>query len=289
MEHTSRIQEIKNLLAQSGLSQAELARSIGSSPAVISQILKGDYKGDSEKIKVKALNFLKGYEESDKKEVWVETAHTKAARFVITKAIKNRRIGLIYGDSGVGKTQICKRLYGETGNGIFIEADAAITGRSLLFKLTTSLRVQGRRSLSDTLEVICQALKSSSRVIFIDEAEYLDAKTLELVRRVNDWTETPVILSGTHDLMRVLRKHRQLASRIRWAWEMKPLGKKDVFNYLNSCGTADEKCAELVHARTRGNFRDVESIASDACELCEGGKFSMEVINAALEVAFIFN
>ena len=280
-------EQVEVFLGESEMSQAGLARSIGVSPTALSQVLNGVYKGDAPKIETKVETFVTNYDRTEDASVWTETQSTKIGRFVIEKAVSHRKMALIYGHSGYGKTELCRRACARLGNGVFIEADAAIMPMGLLRRICGHLRAQPKRSLSDTLTVICDALKMRNAVLFLDEAEYLNAKALELMRRINDFTGTPIILSGTHDLIRCLRKHKQLSSRIRWAWEMKRLTAAETRQYLAEFGVTDEGVTRLIHSRSRGSFRDAESLVMDGLELCGDGPLNVKAVQAALEVAFI--
>ncbi len=278
---------VEIFLAENEMSQAGFARSIGVSPTAFSQVLSGDYNGHSKKIEDKAENFLSTHSKQADAKVWIETQNAQIGRFIIEKAISHRKMALIYGTSGYGKTELCRRVCNSLGNGIFIEADAALAPMGLLRKVCGMMRLQPKRSLSDTLTVICEALETRSKVIFLDEAEYLNAKALELMRRINDFTDTPIILSGTHNLIRCLRKHKQLASRIRWAWEMKKMTAQDTRGYMEALQITDADAVQMIATRSRGNFRDTESLAWDSLELAKNGDVNLRVVKAALEVAFI--
>jgi len=281
--------EVQGFLGVTGMSQAELARSVGTSPATLSQIMKGNYLGDSERILDRIGKYIENYKrrEEGSAGVWLETANTRLAGFIVEKTASHRKMALVYGMAGTGKTETCRRLCENFGNGVFIETDAAITPRSFLYRITSVLKIQGKRALSDTLDIIGQALRLRDIVLFIDEAEYLDYRSLELARRINDFTGTPIVLSGTFDLLRKLKKHRQLASRIRWSVEMKPLTKAENDQYCLECG-CDKEAAKIVFNRARGNFRDIENLVADAGEISGNRGVSAGDVTAALETAFIF-
>ncbi|WP_163565389.1 hypothetical protein [Helicobacter suis] len=40
----------------------------------------------------------------------------------------------------------------------------------------------------------------------IDEAEHLPVSSLKVLCRLHDFTETPVILGGTHELLKILKR-----------------------------------------------------------------------------------
>lgn len=281
-------EQVDDFITGNGMSQAELARSIGVSPSALSQILKGTYKGDSRRIENLVESFLTNFDTAAHEvKIWIETENTKIGRFVIEKAVSHRKMALIYGYSGYGKTEMCRRICQRMGNGVFIEADAAIMPMALLRRICGHLKLQAKRSMSDTLTVICDALQMRNKVLFLDEAEYCNAKALELMRRINDFTGTPIIFSGTHDLIRRLRKHKQLQSRIRWAWEMKRLTTDEERRYLAEFCSCEDAAIRLIRNHGRGCFRDTEALAMDSLEFSDDGTINADAVRAALEVAFI--
>ena len=290
MELSSFVKVVEEFVAKKGISKATLARSVGVSPATLTQVLKGTYGGNWDNVATKVLNYIKNYSEEQEKgkSVWVETKNTKFVRFIVNKTVKSGKIAIVWGEAGSGKTETLKRIASELGNALFIEIDAATTTRSLFYKITTALKVQGKRSLSDTLDVIVKALENRDVVLFFDECEYLNHKSIELLRRINDFTNTPIILSGTYDFMEKLKAHRQLASRIRFGWEMRKPTKEEIALYCAGFGIRSERVANLIYEKARANFRDIEAIVADSLEIDTDGVVDVSDVKSALEIAFIY-
>jgi transcriptional regulator with XRE-family HTH domain len=61
------IKNTKEFLEKNGLTQAQVARSIGMSSGAISQYLKGEYKGNIENLEKKLSDFIKNYNFKDEK------------------------------------------------------------------------------------------------------------------------------------------------------------------------------------------------------------------------------
>jgi DNA transposition AAA+ family ATPase len=280
-----RLSEFKR---KTGLNDSEIAKSIGYSPAVLSSLKAGTYAGDSKMVLEKLDKFISNYTSRDQKSrEFIVTENVQMVNFVIRKAIKNRSIAVIYGDAGSGKSETCKRLARGIGNGIYIECDAYLTTRGLFKRVTTALKIAGARSLSETLELIVAELKNRDAVLFIDEAEYLQHKTLEMIRRVWDFSETPIIFIGIHKIVDNLRSHRQLFSRIQYKWEIgkiTPADVQEIFSYYG-LKRVDEKILKHIIRLTRGNFRSISFLIDNATEL--SGDITIELIDSAKEMLLL--
>ena len=95
------IKNTKEFLEKNGLTQAQVARSIGMSSGAISQYLKGEYKGNIENLEKKLSDFIKNYnfkdEKSSKGVEIVETKDLAVAKFIIDEAVIGNELAVIYG------------------------------------------------------------------------------------------------------------------------------------------------------------------------------------------------
>ncbi len=67
------------------------------------------------------------------------------------------------------------------------------------------------KSIAQTTANIIEKLEQRETILMIDEAEHLPVSSLKVLRRLHDFTETPVILGSTHELLKNLKgcKHCQ--------------------------------------------------------------------------------
>ncbi|MDR1451354.1 MAG: AAA family ATPase [Helicobacteraceae bacterium] len=236
-----RLREFTN---ESGASISALARSIGyASGSIISQWLAEreakPFKGDRARLESAISKYLDNYdrkysEKSADSVRYIETKDGALAKYVIDQAIKHRRMALIYGAPGAGKTTAVKKIMEDLPTAILIEADVSMTARSLFGELCRRLHIENPpRSLYEMEKAVCDALKKADRVIIIDEGEHLPHRALEMVRRVWDWTGTPIIYVGTQILMDNITGnarnavYAQLKRRIRGKWEFRGLVREE--------------------------------------------------------------
>ena len=98
-------------------------------------------------------------------------------------------------------------------------------------------------------------------MLLIDEAEHLPLRALEDLRRIYDFSSTPLILAGTEILLKNLvgrnKELRQLYSRICGKWAMQGLSKEE----------SDAFYGTGIFAHAKGNFRASEKLHKKSVRL----------------------
>ncbi|PPB58455.1 AAA family ATPase [Campylobacter hyointestinalis] len=296
--------ELNSYLATEEISASALARSIGVSAGAISSFKKGDYKGDNEGLAKKIKAYLNN--QNAKKNAPVEVVEFREdvfksldyqmANFAIDEAANEREIALIYGSAGTGKTTILKEYVKANPNAVFIEATPHTSAKSLLDDLAEALKISIPLSLNGKLKAVARHLNSCQRILLIDEAEHLPLKALEDLRRIHDFSRTPLVLVGTEILLQNLmgrnKELRQLYSRIGSKWIMKGLSKDECKEYFSSPKPFAKPCAncgELIYEWCGGNFRSSAKLYKKALRLSEYYKVPLdkEVIAKASEMVVL--
>lgn len=280
-------QKLADFLANNSISQAALARSIGISPATISQVLKGEYKGDLKGVAQKINNYIGNYTQKPKNEtkegIKTHTKDMKMVEFIIKEAVREREIGLIYGPAGTGKTTALKHYASTHSNAILIEANPHTTAKALLRRLCVELKLEFSPDLELSLNAIASFLSNSDRVILIDEGEHLPLKALEDLRRIADFSKTAVILAGTNVLLSNIlganKSLKQLHSRVCGKHQMLGLDKAE----------CDEIFGEYIYEYSGGNFRNSAKLANRAKRLAElnGVPLDENVVKEALSMIIL--
>lgn len=207
------------------------------------------------------------------------------ARYVI-----DNRFGLmaLYGEVGMGKSLVLRSLYGEYA--ARPDAEAALipkpnfdTGLALLRAICVELGVPRRRSLFDQWNEAQSALVDilaggKNCVVFIDEAQTMNRKTLEMLRDLLNF-ETPttklltIVICGQIELRDRLKDkaNRALASRVFTTSTLDPLTRVDTGAMIAyRCEQASEPnrftddAIERVYQRTKGVPRDVVRVCGMA-------------------------
>ncbi|WKW21669.1 AAA family ATPase [Campylobacter fetus] len=221
------------------------------------------------------------------------------SNFAIDEASNEREIALIYGAAGTGKTTILKEYVKANPNAVFIEATPHTSAKSLLDDLAEALKISIPLSLNGKLKAVAKHLSGCERILLIDEAEHLPLKALEDLRRIHDFSRTPLVLVGTEILLQNLmgrnKELRQLYSRIGSKWIMKGLSKEECKEYFSSPKPSSKgdfsyaNCGELIYEWCGGNFRSSAKLYKKALKLSEYYKVPLdkEVIAKASEMVVL--
>ncbi|EAI8432130.1 bacteriocin [Campylobacter jejuni] len=259
--------ELECFLEQSGMKPSALARAIGASASLISQIKSASYKGDvalwSKKIRDFIANHKDKQNEKPKKEHLFKSRDFSMATFVMSEAVNEKEIALIFGEAGTGKTTLINEFIKTRPQSILIEATCHTSVGVMLDELLNALKIEANSNNASKLKAIARFLKSNEKILIVDEAEYLPLKALEDLRRIADFARVPLILVGTEILYKNLmgknKELKQLYSRICGKWMMRGLSKEE----------SDEFFGKGYFKFSKSNFRSSAKLLKKALRLAE--------------------
>ncbi|EPY1191386.1 AAA family ATPase [Proteus mirabilis] len=260
------VNELTMMMNNKGWSQAQAARGIGVSTAVINQFLQNKYNGDVNAVEEKVRQFISREQERDKsrriKPVYVDTLMARKGRDVIRMAHMDSDINVIYGDAGMGKTMIIRQYAKENLNAVLIEADPGYTARVVLEELYNKLGLSKRGNMHELSESIIQNLRDSGRIILVDEAENLPYRALETLRRIHDKSGVGIVLAGMPRLILNLKgkrgEYKQLYSRVGFALRMgEALPEEDITNMITTMlpEASEPEVLNALYKACKGNAR----------------------------------
>lgn len=125
------------------------------------------------------------------------------------------RIGnmLAFGPPGTGKTDV-GQWYAAQNDVPYIRAKDITSRRSLLSNIVSELGIAASFRADDLFNQIVEQLIERPRPIIIDEVDYLvRGGAVEVLRDINDMTNTPVIMMGMEHAEKSLRRFRHLYDR----------------------------------------------------------------------------
>ncbi|PID65854.1 MAG: hypothetical protein CR975_05630 [Gammaproteobacteria bacterium] len=219
-------QQLSEFMAASGMNQTQIATQIGKSPAVVSQYLKGHYRGDNSKLERQLKQLMERYQQKRKniKLGFVETQTARRIMRLVSMAHEDCEIQLVIGEAGLGKTVTLKEYANDHADVIFIEVEPTFNAKVLLATLCDKLGLGPSRTNHEMFEAVRAKLNNSGRLLIIDEAELLQHKPLEILRRLHDLAGIGVVLAGMPRLRANLRGKRgefkQLYSRVAFALDL---------------------------------------------------------------------
>ena len=148
---------------------------------------------------------------------------------LINKPKNIPKMGLVYGEPGLGKSQTALWLSCKY-DGIYLRASNLMTGRWLLEEMVKELDEIPRFLTSDNFNIVVKKLKQSPQVIFIDEIDYLmnNYKTIETLRDIHDETGCPIIFIGMGLAHRKLERYKHLYDRFSEILKFETFGVNDL-------------------------------------------------------------
>lgn len=169
------------------------------------------------------------------------------------------KMGLIYGEPGLGKSQTALWLACKY-NAIYLRATNLMTGRWLLEEIAKEMDEIPRYLTSDNFNLIVQKLKQKPQLIIVDEIDYLmnNLKTIEILRDIHDETDCPIIFVGMGLAHKKLERYKHLFDRFSEIVKFETFGVNDISQIINQLAeikfTADS--LEYIHKKYN-RFRQI--------------------------------
>ena len=167
------------------------------------------------------------------KKIFVKTQNVKnfigLVENLINKPKNIPKMGLVYGEPGLGKSQTALWLACKY-NGIYLRASNLMTGRWLLEEIVKELDEIPRFLSSDNYNLVVNKLKLNPQIIFIDEIDYLmnNYKSIETLRDIHDETGCSIIFIGMGLAHRKLERYTHLYDRFSEVLKFETFGINDL-------------------------------------------------------------
>ena len=178
---------------------------------------------------------------------------------LINKPKNIPKMGLVYGEPGLGKSQTALWLACKY-DGIYLRASNLMTGRWLLEEMVKELDEIPRFLTSDNFNIVVKKLKQNPQIIFIDEIDYLmnNYKTIETLRDIHDETGCPIIFIGMGLAHRKLERYKHLYDRFSEVLKFEIFGVNDLSQIINQLSevTFTPDAIEYIHSKYN-RFRQI--------------------------------
>ncbi len=178
---------------------------------------------------------------------------------LINKPKNIPKMGLVYGEPGLGKSQTALWLSCKY-DGIYLRASNLMTGRWLLEEMVKELDEIPRFLTSDNFNIVVKKLKQNPQVIFIDEIDYLmnNYKTIETLRDIHDETDCPIIFIGMGLAHRKLERYKHLYDRFSEILKFETFGVNDLSQIINQLSEISFTPDAIEHIHLKYNrFRQI--------------------------------
>ncbi|ELS4260427.1 AAA family ATPase [Salmonella enterica] len=187
------------------VSGAALAREMGVSKAVVSGYLNDKYRGDNEAVAASLNTWLESSLAAaalPESPAYIETPTAERIAAVLTYAQVTGRICLVYGHSGVGKTEAIKE-FARTGNNVwFITASKSRSNElEAMYEIALAAGIKDapyrRGALSRELR---RNLINTGGLIIVDEADWLSYEAIEELRILQEECGIGLVMAGNHQV-----------------------------------------------------------------------------------------
>lgn len=195
--------------------------------------------------------------------IFVKTTNVKnfigLVENLINKPKNILKMGLVYGEPGLGKSQTALWLACKY-DGIYLRASNLMTGRWLLEEVVKEFDEIPRFLTSDNFNIVVKKLKKNPQIIFIDEIDYLmnNYKTVETLRDIHDKTECPIVFVGMSLVHKKLERYKHLYDRFSEIVKFESFGVADlkqIFDGLSEIPFTTESI-EYIHPKYN-RFRQI--------------------------------
>ena len=202
---------------------------------------------------------------------FVETRSWMQLQQACATAINENAIVVAYGRPGVGKSRGLTEfaLRKMTTAPLAILCSANVTTRYFVQKLATGLGLDDKPPTAKLEDLIAERLTRNPRPLFVDQANYLNEKSLGTVCYVWEKAKVPIVLVGTKDLFDLFTTSRltedvraQLSSRVAMHYPLSELGPAEVKAIVKRAlgeAATDDAVAQIATV-TGGIHRHVDMI-----------------------------
>jgi DNA transposition AAA+ family ATPase len=197
--------------------QTRVAGSIGMSVSALNAWLKGSYLGDNEKMTRAIERFLEAQKEASsetsrfKKDFdFVETSIYNDVLRSVNLAAFRGEIRVITGISGIGKSRAIEHIKEDReASMILVKVYPGMRKTRFAKKFCEAAGFGGSGTYDDMFEELSNRLEGSGRVVVIDEAEHLSIDSIDMARRINDFTGCGIVFVGLPIFYDTLQKRQR--------------------------------------------------------------------------------
>ncbi len=197
------------------------------------------------------------------RKIFVKTTNVKnfigLVENLLNKPKNIPKMGLIYGEPGLGKSQTALWLACKY-DAIYLRATNLMTGRWLLEEIVKEMDEIPRYLTSDNFNLIVQKLKQKPQLIIVDEIDYLmnNLKTIEILRDIHDETDCPIIFVGMGLAHKKLERYKHLFDRFSEVVKFETFGVNDLSQIVSQLSevTFTPDAVEYIHTKYN-RFRQI--------------------------------
>ena len=229
-----------------------------------------------------------------------ETAEFREAMGWCSYVYSKRKMGVLVGHPGSGKTTILRHFAEAQPGVLYVEAWHTMRIGDLLRSIGEAIGVSLKGTNYQNTQALIAGLRDrGDLLIAIDEAEYLcrnNVDKFEVLRKIWDNTGTPVILCGTEQLAAMITRgprRENLAQLYRRKMEIKlkgvsPAEARNMLRSYNVAADAADDLAAIAGDVKHGGMGTFVEILDLCLEAAEGGVITRAILASARKYKLMY-
>lgn len=211
-EDKAAIKEIIEWLNNRKRAGRYLSTAASLSPALVNMLLNGNYTGHVTTNLTKLMQTIRNIDERKTESGYTPFVETSVSRIVNT-ACKQARVSAMFSvvaaNVGTGKTRALKEYAEEHANTWMVESYPGMNTGCLVDELVEKLGIKQFTNYVPVHRkfktVVSHIAKIENGLLILDEAETVNPKSLETIRRLMDLGNIGVVLAGTSQLYSLIK------------------------------------------------------------------------------------
>lgn len=183
----------------------------------------------------------------------------------------SHKMGLFYGEFGLGKTITLEKLADET-NAALVRTLGGWTKKSMLADICYELGLDDSGSTATLEHRVIDALLADPKPIIIDEIDTIlsgHKDELVVLRDIHDKAAVPIVFTGMEQCLRILRRDKHYFSRFVSVVKIAPNTKADIAKYCQSSEIKiEDDLVDYLHGKY-ANLRQIKTIIIRLERFCE--------------------
>lgn len=265
----------------------EAAARLGISVGTASPLLRGEYDHKVDRHVAEMAGIMRRARQralAPKVPEYRTTSVTERTIEMLTIAHVERRIVLVLGGTGVGKTTGCLR-YAASEPAIYLECGENASPRPLIKDLAVKCGIEPKGHVRELRGAIIEVLRGSDKLLICDEIDPVGEKALQNIRLIHDAAHVGVALVGTSAYLEKLHYCRsatvaQLIGRFAYVKYMDGCSPDDIRAIASQFDLEDEAVDVLVDG-CGGQARRA-ALALCAVQRLNGPKVTAKIMRKAL-------
>ena len=272
---------LRKAMDEGELSLKDVARAVDKSTATIGAFLRDKYEGDNDALTELVRGYVARLEARagllPKRVKFLDTSVSRKIFNLIDLAHTECDMAVLTGEYGMGKTVALQEYARRNPDVALVEVDAGYSPLDVFTDICKHLDIVCAQSLGIMRQKVLEKLTNSGRLIMVDEAEHLNKRSLEMLRRLHDKAGIGLLLAGQKRLYHNLKKEQgeygQLFSRVGMYMHIAdPLTEEDCKAVVLSRIPKAKEAVKAFFQFSNGNARKLDKLIRRAVRVAELNK-----------------